>query len=275
LELVFQKTAPQFLKKIETEAKLHQGPEEYKSLWGNSLNYDENAKSIIIKNQVIDLILKKAGVRKRNGRIVHAGFEHTYGYLLSNLSTPYGYKRARWVKGDIETGFGMPQGLMGPTPSTDGLFSNVTYFAGSIAFRNEPETLKLITKGLGVSPFLRSFNFATLKPTRLSETIILNGPSGPSGRTVTLRTDLVPFTGPTGANAEVLIYSIKDSSMPHPYLISMFPVAKSFREAVLNPKNLGVGKPVITRYNAFISDVTDSKSPFNGERKIEKEVTTP
>lgn len=267
LEKTFEKIFPHFLEKIETEGKLHSGPEEYKALWGKSLNFDEGAKSIIIENPIIDMILSRASVRPRDGRIVHAGFEHTYGYLFSNLSTPYGYKRARWVRNDIELGFGFPAGLMGPLPPTGGLFSNVTYFAGSIAFRNDPEVLKIIKKGLGVSPFLRTMDLSTLKPTRLQETITLAG-----GRTITLRSDFVPFTGPTGANAEVLIYSIKDSNLPFPQLISMFPVAKNYRDGALNPKNLGVDKTISTRYNAYVVGVTGTNKPFKGERKIEKEL---
>jgi hypothetical protein len=53
----------------------------------------------------------------------------------------------------------------------------------------------------------------------------------------------------------------------------MFPVAKGFRNGVFNPKNLGLAKPIHTRYNAFVADVTDSKNKLTGERKIEKEST--
>jgi len=259
-----RETAPEFLAAFDRDSAAHSGAKSYKSLWGTSVNYDEGAHDIIIKNPVIDFILARAKLPKRRDRVVHAGFEHTYGYLFSNLKTPYGFKRLRWARPDLEQGFGIAAGTIVPLPKDGGLFSNVTYFAGRIAFRHDPQALAIVMKGANVSPALKTYAYADLKPTRLSETISL-----PNGRTVVLRTDFVPFPkGEFGGNGEALIYSIRDSAQPYPQLISMFPVAKNFRDGALKPGALGDPKPIVTRYNAFVPGVTDSPAKFTGKREV-------
>ena len=41
------------------------------------------------------------------GRAVHSGHMHTYGYLLTNLRTPFGFKRTRWTSSTIGLGLGL------------------------------------------------------------------------------------------------------------------------------------------------------------------------
>src|SRR6185437_3416867 len=119
----------------------------------------------------------------------HAGMEHTYGYLFSTLKTAFGYKRARWVHGDTERGFGLQVGALGPdTPKVSGgsLFSNATYFFGRIAFRDNPELLAALKRGSkAVAKQILQFDYTSLKTIRLEETI--------ASKNVSLRTDLVPF----------------------------------------------------------------------------------
>jgi hypothetical protein len=229
----------------------------------------ENSKSLIPPGPLDD-----AG-----HQVVPAGLEHTYGYLFSVLKTSFGYKRARWVDGEIARGFGLPEGLLGPRPAEGSLFSNVTYFAGSIAFRDEPsrlQALKAHTQGLPKA--LSEFEFGTLKPVRLEETVEardLEQEEGKAGdtRTVVLRTDLVPFTqaragedAPASANTHLLIYSVKDPSRGGSVLISAFPVTTSFVGTVLKADDLGEGKPIKSRYNAFVAGV--SGKTLQGIRKV-------
>jgi hypothetical protein len=267
IEHLLSEIAPDFLARIEREGKI---AKKAKGLWGRSINFDENAKGIIIPPALIDVVLAKAGVPAREDRIVYAGFEHTYGYLLSILKTPYGYKRLRWVRPDIENGFGLEKGAISPAPKDGGLFMNVTYFAGRIAFRasndQDRAALKILRRGDGAARSLRRFDFRTLHGRRLTETVALG-----DGRTVEIRTDFVPFTkgsgDATGGNTELLVYSMRDSATKLPYLISAFPIAKGFSDGALNPANLGEGKPVVTKYNAFVPGLTDSKSPLTGKRE--------
>lgn len=267
IERALSLIAPDFMKRLSDEGKT---AGSVKKLWGRSINFDENAKGTIIPEAVIDAILAKAGVDARQNRIVHAGFEHTYGYLLSILKTPYGYKRLRWVRPDIERGFGLEKGAISPTPESGGLFMNVSTFAGHIAFQGDhPKdraALKVLRKAKGAARALRDFDYGSLHGRRLKETVALGG-----WRTVEIRTDFVPFThasgDATGGNAELLVYSIRDSADEFPHLISAFPIAKGFSDAALDAKGLGEGKPVVTRYNAFLPGVTDASKPVYGKRE--------
>jgi hypothetical protein len=266
IEAILKNVAPDFLRRLSREGRI---AGDTKKLWGRSINFDENVKGIIIQPALIDLVLAKARVMKRDDRIVFAGFEHTYGYLLSILKTPYGFKRLRWVRPDIENGFGLEKGAISPTPRDGGLFMDLSYFAGQIAFRadntGDKAALKVLRKANGVARSLRRYDYSTLHGRRLTETLTLGG-----GRTVEIRTDFVPFTvksAETGGNSELLVYSIRDSAEKLPYLISAFPISPGFSDGALNPANLGEGKPVVTKYNAFVSGITDVKSPFTGKRE--------
>jgi hypothetical protein len=267
VEAHLARIAPDFVARIQLEGKF---AHYVKNLWGRSINFDENAKATIVSYSIIDVILKHAGVFPRVGRIVHAGFEHTYGYLLSNLNTPYGYKRLRWVRPDIENGFGLERGSISPTPRSGGLLMNLSTFIGNIAFRGntaeDRASLHVLEFSRGASRRIREFDYAKLHGRRLTETVVLEG-----GRQVELRTDFVPFTmsteNSTGGNTELLIYSVRDSGVKNAQLISAFPIAKGFSDMALKPENLGNAKPVITRYNAFVSGITDSKTALSGRRE--------
>lgn len=256
--------APDFAKRLRREGRI---AGDVKKLWGRSINFDENVKGTIIPEPIIDAVLSIAGVPPRDARIVHAGFEHTYGYLLSNLRTPYGYKRLRWVRPDIEIGFGLEPGVISPTPNSGGFFMNVSYFAGRIAFRGDSKTdleaRRILRNAKGVARSLRRIDYSYLHGRRLTETVALS-----KTRIIELRTDFVPFVQlPAGGNSELLVYSIRDSAEAVPQLITAFPVAPGFSDGAFNPKNLGEGKPIITRYNAFVADLTDSKAPLVGRRE--------
>lgn len=261
----FKELAPEVFSRLEKEGSISK---EFKLLWGKSLNFDEGAKSIIMNSNLYDALAEIMGdVPMHDDRIVHAGTEHTYGYLFSNLKTPYGYKRLRWVRPDIEQGFGLSEKTISPFPMDGGLFANVTAFAGCIAFRNEPEALKVLDSQKSmVAKAINDYDFASLKVTRVEETVQIS-----ENRTVTLRTDFVPFTkGAFGGNAEVLIYSVLDSENGMPYLISMFPVAAGFRNGPMKPETLGENQPIQTRYNAYVPGMTDPMKAkvWTGTRKV-------
>lgn len=269
-----EKTAPEFIQRLSREGKLS---ERLKYLWGRSINFDEGAKSIIVPEPTLDMILAVAGVPPRGyrvkgavaGRIAHAGFEHTYGYLLSNLNTPYGYKRLRWIRPDIEKGFGLPASTISPFPREGGLFSNLTVFAGSIAFRRntalDRASLETVRSAREASHVLLGFPYGTLHGKRLTERLEF-----PRGRVVEIRTDFVPFThasgAETGGNSELLIYSVRDSNEKFAQLISAFPIADGFSANALAEKGLGENRPIQTRYNAYVSGVTDSLEALRGNR---------
>jgi hypothetical protein len=259
-----RKLAPQLVAALEQD----QVRDEWKDLWGQSINFDELAQGIIVDPGILEAIgelmdVELPGLAERH---VHAGLEHTYGYLFSTLRTQFGYKRARWVRADIEKGFGLPRGLLGPSPATGTLFSNVTYFIGRIAFARNAQQLAVLTaEEDGVPAELKALDYGKLKPTRLVETFS----AGP-GRQVVLATDFVRFpSAPAAAtdNSALLVYSVLDPlSGERARLVTAFPVTEGFMKTALDPANLGQDKKIVTRYNAYLPDV--SGKSFTGFRYV-------
>jgi hypothetical protein len=219
-------------------------------LWGVSINFDELANGEIVNPAVLSWLSARAGAPAPEGRLMHAGLEHTYGYLFSVLPTKFGFKRARWVRADIGRGLGLPDGVIAPEPSSGTLLANVTCVAGAVALRDDAPAAALLKEA---SRFCAAPAAAWRpdKRLRLTETLNLQ-----KGRTVALRTDFVPFGRPQGGNSHLLVYSVLDSAAGPAHLITAFPVNEGFVKSALNPDNLGENKPVQTRYNAHVAGVT-------------------
>lgn len=251
--------APRLLEQLDSD----QGSPAL-GLWGESTNYDELAKGTIVHPGVLDFLSSRLGAPRPRGRLAHAGMEHTYGYLFSLLPTKFGFKRARWVRPDIEDGLGLPRGSAGPSPAEGTLLSNVTCLSGGIALKDDPEAFEALR---GVLPrcaaAVREFALRPHRRGRLVEEVAL-----PGGRKVELRTDFAPFTAVQGGNSHLLVYSVKDSAAGPAYLVTAFPVNQAFADAAVAPAGLGTGKPVQTRYNAHVEGFTGA-GKFKGRRYVE------
>lgn len=237
--------------------------------WGTSINFDEAAKAEIVNTSVLTAIGSLAGV-PMNGRNVHAGLAHTYGYLLSNLMTPYGYKRERWTLPTIDQGFGWHRGPIAPVPPQGTLLTNVTLLAGKIAFRDDAKRLQKLTATLtSAAPEIVALDTSKLRIRRLTETVTLPGDqkAGVTTRTIKLYTDLVKLPqAPSAATAltHILVYSIADTAVDGRRLITLFPMTDVAANGVFTPANLGAEKPVVTRYNAYVPGLTGHAT--NGSR---------
>lgn len=248
LEPLLSAHAPGVLKQLDADSQNR----ALLALWGKSINYDELANGEIVNPAVLSFIAARLGAPMPAGKIMHAGLEHTYGYLFSLLPTKFGFKRARWVRPDIEDGLGLPRGAAGPAPSSGTLLANVTCLAGGIALRDDAAAMALLGRASPwCSPETKAFLSRPAPRMRLTETVMLTG-----GRRVALRTDFVPFSGSFGGNTHLLIYSVYDSAVKQAYLISAFPVNSGFVQNALNPSGLGPKKPVQTRYNAYVEGLT-------------------
>lgn len=212
--------------------------------WGLSQNFDEGAKAEIVRAPILESISQRMGVEGRavRGRtVIHAGVIHTYGYLLSNLKTPFGYKRARWVSGRLERGLKLPRDTLGPNAYLLGeqstLLSQVTYLMMKVALRDHPEEWAQQWQ-----PRLEPRVTQALKGLKLevasrnTETQVLS-----SGEEVEWVTDFVALPGDT-QGGRLLVYSQRSKSGVR--LITGFPVEKDFAER----KNT----PVKPRYNAWV-----------------------
>jgi len=258
LEPVLAAQAPGLLRQMDADRST-----AVLRLWGESINYDELANGVIVNPGILNFIAARLGAAQPRGKIAHAGLEHTYGYLFSLLPTKFGFKRARWVRPDIEDGLDLPRGCAGPAPAEGTLLTNITCLAGGIALKDDPAASALLGSVVPhcAAP-LRTFVARPVKRTRLSEAVLLTG-----GRKVVLRTDFVPFARVSNGNSHLLVYSVYDSALGRAYLVSAFPVNEGFVKSILSPSGLGSGKPVQTRYNAYVDGLTDA-GKFKGSRSV-------
>ena len=217
------------------------------SFWGRSLNFDENVGRTIVDPATLGAIGELAGVPMR-GRVVHAGLQHTYGYLFSLIQTPYGLKRDRWVSEDWEVGFGLDRSLLGPRPDAGTLLANLTWFAGRVAYRGLPGPLGRLNRvAAAVSPELVGYDFDRLRVCRLEERA-----TPATGRAVRIVTDLVPFPRPPAGGAEdtVLVYSTQNGPRAGLKIVTAFPVKREVVEELKASSSCCA--EVRPRYNAHL-----------------------
>ncbi|MCU1478379.1 MAG: amino acid deaminase [Subtercola sp.] len=74
--------------------------------WGLSTVHDETAGRPVIGRPLFELLHRVSAVECA-WPIGNAGVLHTYGYLLSTVETAYGFKRERWIGGELASAFGM------------------------------------------------------------------------------------------------------------------------------------------------------------------------
>lgn len=242
----------ELLPDVSRQLKADRAQDGLKSLWGESINFDELAKSTIVPAGILAALESAFGAppTEAPGRRAHAGMEHTYGYLLSTLKTPYGFKRARWVSGALERGLGLPDGTLGPSPREGTLFANATMVAGRIALRDDEAGLGVLeASGEAAAPAVRGYDYGALEVARLEE----------RAAGVTLRTDIVKFPHPAGKDTHLLVYSVSESVGGRPRLITMFPIAEPFAKRLADPA--GAAPCVVkTRYNAFVKRLGEGET---------------
>ena len=246
-------------------AALRTSPELLR-MWGDCLNFDEHAQDTIVHAEILKTLGELAGV-EMSGEIVHAGIQHTYGYLLSWLETPYGYKRQRWTDPDLEAGLGLQTPTLRPFPQAGSLLANLTYFLGRIAFGGQPREMRLLRKlkpHCGETVLL--YPYRRLKTLRIAErTTAVSSLEGT--REVILQFDLttLPYAADDDQGAAYLMtHSVWDPRKAHRQLITAFPMN---RAGAAETRRWEPGKTTVqTRYNAYVDGVTGKEC--EGRREI-------
>jgi hypothetical protein len=255
---------------IAEQVRADRGRTSIRDLWGESINYDEGARGLIVRPEVVDALLALADLPARRDRVVHAGVEHTYGYLFSNLVTPFGYKRARWVRDDVERGLGLPRGSLGPIPEAGTLLGNATQLFGRVALADDTTAMALLELERDRTPTAVIEAAAALpRALRLSERFSFDGADG-RRVDLELRSDFLEFRTPDAderASSHLLIYSVRDSRRPFAQLITAFPMNRASVRGALDSRGLGADREIRARYNAFVEDVTGRT--FRGARELE------
>ncbi|MEM6469938.1 MAG: hypothetical protein AAF802_10325 [Planctomycetota bacterium] len=212
--------------------------------WGKSLNHDEFAGKVIVPPLVIRLLSKLTG-RSISERTPHAGLQHCYGYLFSNLKTRFGFKRERWIENGLEDAFGLEASTLSPKPGSGTLLANATFFCGRVAYRGRPLTNSLFESlAKRVSPDLLDLSFRSITHLRLSETV----------RRIwrkkiyrwTLQTDVIQAEN----GFAVLAYSIRSEKRHE--LVTLFPVDQETVSAIRERGSISGKTECRTRYNAYI-----------------------
>ncbi len=218
------------------------------SLWGRCVNFDENAREVIVHPAILRALGEVLGLRVR-GRVVHAGLQHTYGYLFSLIETPHGFKRDRWVSTDLERGLGIDPTLLSEQPSAGTLLANATWLMGQVAFRGRPAALaRLAAESAAVAPALIAYDCAALPVCRIEERAVA---PGTLRRQVRLVTDLVTLPrAPDGDR--LLVYSTQTGPRARLRLVTAFPVRPAYAEGLRASAEPGGPAEVHLRYNAYV-----------------------
>ena len=247
---ILKRLCPELVHQMETD----RGPSGPLIFWGRCRNFDEHAGQVIVDQAILETIFHVANQRF-SAEHPHAGLQHTYGYLLSVIDTPYGRKRDRWVRTSLESAFGLPPDVLGPSPTDGTLLANATWLAGSIAFQGHVR-LKWMQRCLlkRVAHSLPEMRFDLLKKLRYTETVLLPISRGSRSR-VSLVTDLVPMpcvdAGRSGENW-LLVYSIDDDRNQHPQLVTLFTVTEEFVQAIRERAATRRRSDLRLRYNAHV-----------------------
>lgn len=259
IEEVLKRRCPWLLRQIQYDATQ---PAALR-LWGQSLNFDENSDARIVAEPILQQLCRLIGV-DYSDPVCHAGVLHTYGYLLSMLKTPFGLKRDRWEKGQIESLAGLPEQTLCSSPLEGTLLLNATYFLGRVAFRGKRSELATLRRlRSSVSPALTIYPYDALRWIRITETVKL-----PRNRSLRIHTDLVPSHIPED-KYQLLIYSMarqsdKATAMQRS-LITAFPITVDATQELLDPAQRGSKVEIRARYNAHIPELRGL--PATGDRQ--------
>lgn len=242
---VLRSVCPHVYRQIAQERK----NTELLALWGRSDTVDENVGRQIVHQAILEAIGELAGVRMR-GRFVHAGLQHTYGYLFSLIETPYGRKRERWVSTDLEKAFGLDPSLLSDRPKEGTLLANLTCFLGHIVYRGRPRRRLLFERSAAaIAPALLEYDYDRLAVCRVVEEPSANRNGGPQ---VLLITDLVTFPKRRTDESTLLVYSIARGSDAASKLITTFPVTSETVRQIRDSVRPNEKVEIRLRYNAYV-----------------------
>lgn len=245
----FRRLCPEIVRQIELDHG-RSGPSIF---WGRCRNVDEFAGKVIVEPSVLELIFRIAK-RSFSTKCPHAGLQHTYGYLLSIIDTPYGKKRDRWVNTSLEESLGLSTDLLGPTPLYGTLLTNATWLAGSIAFKGHPR-LEWLRRCLHkrVAPTLRDLPIHQFPTVRVAETVEIQSVPDRRAR-VSLIADLLQLPdAQQGTDPWLLVYSISDDRNRHPEIVTLFTVSNEFVDAIRARASLRTVTDIRPRFNAWVS----------------------
>lgn len=96
------------------------------SHWATSTVIDELTNVPSISEELFTTLHESAGIQT-TFPVGNAGLIHVYGYWFSNVLTPFGYKRDRWLNGELARALSLPaSSFLVSVESPDTLLTRVT-----------------------------------------------------------------------------------------------------------------------------------------------------
>ena len=117
-----------------TESIDHDREQARFDAWGLSTVIDENVGASVISRSLFAELHRRAGI-DAEWPIGNAGLLHCYGYLLSLVETPYGFKRERWIGGELAVACGLAPHAFLPWQEGRSLLERATGAASGILAR--------------------------------------------------------------------------------------------------------------------------------------------
>jgi hypothetical protein len=223
LQAELRHSHPELLAQILADAER---PERF-AAWGQSSNLESDAARELVQPRLLSALCTLARIAQPTGFAANAGLLHTYGYLLSNRRTPFGFKRQRWTQQVLETGLNLRPGLLSPIPPEGTLLGNVTALCHSVWSSHSGTTLV----------------------------------EQPEGSSVRLLTRLIPFAqaGARVAHAAALFHAWEDGDRRH--FVTVFPVERAVMEKLEEQFRGGATAMVKPRFNAVIPGLGPEGQP--------------
>lgn len=210
-------------------------------LWATSVNYDENAKTRITDRKLLNAIGRIARCPIRYGNAYHAGLLHTYGYLLSQVDTPYGKKHERWTSGQLELGLGLPSGSLLDYGGESSLLQNATYLFSSLAGNRQS-----VAEIKYLHPSIRDYDTSRLERRLIREVVEIQG-----GDRFELDTHLISFPVSSSGQVALLVYGVRLGGGPF-RLVTGFPLSEESVGQLLAEEHFGIARSIRPRYNALV-----------------------
>lgn len=115
---------PAWLETLLTHIDVDRGAGTF-ARWGRSTLVEQGAVSALVPEVTVEALASRAGLVGGVGDL-NAGLAHAYCYLMSDAWTPYGFKRDRWLDGQLERALGVERGRLRPLPARGTLLGNLT-----------------------------------------------------------------------------------------------------------------------------------------------------
>lgn len=233
--------------------------------WGLSENQDPSRPDRpITEPAVLAELFRLASVSPMDPAFhtVHSGMLQSYGTLFSTTLRPEGYARDRWLDHAFEAGLGLAESeYFNPQPEGGTFLSNLTYFAGRIAFRDQPTRLEQL-KALEpkVAKKLRKTDYS-----RFTVATVIETTKGSFENPIEARLDFVTLQPNAAGYSHALVYSVKESEDGAFQLLNVDLIRLDRFRQLSQASSLGSGKTIRPLYGAVILGL---KAPRPGTRSL-------